>query len=38
MKEGLKSNTGIQLLEEKFRLDMYNSINNVLYPNLLNKK
>lgn len=29
---GLKTNGGIQLLEEKFRLDMYNSIVNVINP------
>lgn len=32
MKTGLRNNSGIQLIEEKFRLDIYNSINNVLYP------
>lgn len=30
--EGLKANSGIQLIEEKFRLDMYNSIMNIINP------
>jgi len=29
---GIKSNPGIQLIEEKFKLDMYNMINMILVP------
>jgi hypothetical protein len=29
---GLKANSGIQLIEEKFRLDIYNSVMNIIYP------
>ena len=28
----VKKNPGIQLLEEKFKLDMYNLINSILLP------
>ncbi len=34
---GLKSNSGIQLIEEKFRFDMFNSINNIIYPSSYSK-
>jgi hypothetical protein len=30
--DGLKANSGIQLIEEKFRLDMYNSIMAIINP------
>ena len=33
----LRNNSGIQLLEEKFRLDMFNSISNILLPRGGNK-
>ncbi len=28
----LKNNNGIQLIEEKFRLDMFNTISNIINP------
>jgi hypothetical protein len=31
--DGLKHNPGVKLLEEKFRLDMLNSINQVVFAN-----
>jgi hypothetical protein len=34
---GLKNNSSLQLVEEKFRLDMFNSISNALYPKEGNK-
>ena len=29
---GFKNNQGIQYLEEKFKLDIFNLINNILHP------
>lgn len=29
----IRNNSGIRLIEEKFRLDIYNTISNVIYPN-----
>ena len=31
-KSALRQNNGIQVIEEKFRLDMFNSINSLIYP------
>lgn len=28
----MRDNNGIQLIEEKFRLEMFNSISNIIYP------
>jgi hypothetical protein len=33
-KQALKENNGIQVIEEKFRLDMFNTISNIIYPKL----
>jgi hypothetical protein len=35
-KQALKENNGIQVVEEKFRLDMFNTISNIIYPKLKN--
>jgi hypothetical protein len=35
---GFKNNPGVQLIEEKFKLDMYNLINSVLIPGVKNKQ
>lgn len=35
---GVKENSGIQLIEEKFKLDLFNLINDSITPNFANKK